>query len=69
LNKILVDSPTLMSILSGVNSVNLTLGVSEFLWIGIENTMTAMAIATASAATATTFRTNNQNDSIWYKRG
>jgi type IV secretory pathway TrbD component len=68
LNKILTDSPTLMSLLSGVNSVNLTLGVSEFVCIGIENTMIATATATARAATAITFQSNDQNDSVWYKR-
>src|ERR671936_2847053 len=68
LNKILADSPTLMSVLSGVNSVNLTLGMPGFLWAGIEKTMTAIAIATIKAATAIAFRRNNQNDSIWYKR-
>ena len=35
-----------MSLLSGVNSVNLTLGVSEFVCIGIENTMIATARTT-----------------------
>jgi hypothetical protein len=57
-----------MSLLSGVNSVNLTLGVSELVCIGIENTMIATAIATARAATAITFQSNDQNDSVWYKR-
>ena len=36
-----------MSILSGVNSVNLTLGASDSVTIGIEKTMIATAIATA----------------------
>jgi hypothetical protein len=68
LNNILVDSPTLMSLLSGVNSVNLTLGASELVCIDIEKTMIATAIATARAATAITFQSNDQNDSVWYKR-
>jgi hypothetical protein len=68
LNKILVDSPTLMSTLSGVNSVNLRLGASDFVCVGIEKTMIATAIATARAATAITFQSNDQNESVWYKR-
>jgi hypothetical protein len=53
-----------MSLLSGVNSVNLTLGASEFVCIGIEKTMIATAIATARAATAITFQSNDQNGSV-----
>jgi hypothetical protein len=68
LNNILVDSPTLISFLSGVNSVNLTLGTSELVCIGIEKTTIATASATARAATAITFQSNDQNDSVWYKR-
>ena len=64
LNNIRVDSPTLISLLSGVNSVNLTLGKSEFVCIGIEKTMIAIAIATARAAIAITFQSNDQNDSV-----
>ena len=72
LNNILVDSPTLMyisSLLLGVNSVNLTLGASEFVYNDIEKTMIATAITTtARAAIAITFKSNDQNDSAWYKR-
>jgi hypothetical protein len=72
LNNILVDSPTLMyisSLLLGVNSVNLTLGASEFVCIGIVKTMIATAITTtARADIAITFKSNDQNDSAGYKR-
>jgi hypothetical protein len=56
-----------MSTLSGVNSVNLRLGASDFVCVGIEKTMIATAIATARAATAITFQRNDQNESVWYK--
>jgi hypothetical protein len=57
-----------MSVLSGENSVNFRLGASEFVCLGIEKTMIATAIATARAATAITFQSNDQNESVWYKR-
>jgi hypothetical protein len=49
--------------------VNLTLGASEFVYNDIEKTMIATAITTtARAAIAITFKSNDQNDSAWYKR-
>jgi hypothetical protein len=57
-----------MSLLSGLNSVNLTLGASEFVCLGIEKTMTATAIATTRAATSVTFQSNDQNGSVRYKQ-
>ncbi len=69
LNNILVDSPTLISLLLRVNSVNLTLGASEFVCSGIVKTMIATAITTTGrAAIDITFKSNDQNDSAWYKR-
>jgi hypothetical protein len=68
LNRILVDSPTLMSNLLSVNSVNLTLGMLEFVYFDIKKTMTAIAIAVDIAATTISFKRNNQNDNISYNR-
>jgi hypothetical protein len=59
-----------MSLLSGLNSVNLTLGASEseFVCLGKEKTMTATAIETIRAATSVTFQSNDQNGSVRYKQ-
>jgi hypothetical protein len=57
-----------MSLLSGLNSVNLPFGASEFVCLGIEKTMTATAIETAKAATSVTFQSNDQNGRVRYKQ-
>jgi hypothetical protein len=57
-----------MSLLCGLNSVNLTSGASEFVCLGIEKTMTATAIATTRVATSVTFQSNDQNGSVRYKQ-
>jgi hypothetical protein len=55
------DSPTLISVLSGINSVNLTSAEPGFLEGGMEKTMKAAATAAARAASKTIFSNPNKN--------
>ena len=52
------DSPTLISVLSGVNSVNLTLGAPGELGVGMEKTKTATITAAARAAIDIALKSN-----------